>query len=248
MQQPLAEGVDGLDFQAAGRLDRAREQPPRESEPRRDRAPRRPPRRSRRQGPRRTSRVHCASVLNTRSAILAAAALVKVRQRMREGGAPPSSRRSTRCASTCVLPEPALAETQAEARGVGSARLRDARCQRNLAAAPCALMARLLRSRQAAGRRPFLDAREMIVVAETAGEFRIGARQIGRLRLRELLEQSDEFGEMLVDDIGETDILEAEFARLAALGAAELQIERADRLDAAAPRRKRRAPASPPPA
>src|SRR6266702_1081861 len=53
-------------------------------------------------------------VENTRSAILAAAALVKVMQRIFSGGTPLSNSRITRCTSTCVLPDPALAETNAE--------------------------------------------------------------------------------------------------------------------------------------
>ena len=50
-------------------------------------------------------------------AISAAATLVKVRQRIAAGSAPASSSRMTRCVSTCVLPEPALAMTQADERG-----------------------------------------------------------------------------------------------------------------------------------
>ena len=57
------------------------------------------------------------SVENTRSAMLAAAALVKVMQRIFSGGTPSSSSRITRCTSTWVLPEPALAETKADAAG-----------------------------------------------------------------------------------------------------------------------------------
>ena len=52
-----------------------------------------------------------------RVAISAAAALVKVRQRMRPGSTPASSRRSTRSVSSLVLPDPAEASTQAEAAG-----------------------------------------------------------------------------------------------------------------------------------
>ena len=63
------------------------------------------------------------SVENTRSAMLAAAALVKVMQRIFSGGTPSSSSRITRCTSTWVLPEPALAETNAEAAGIRCARL-----------------------------------------------------------------------------------------------------------------------------
>ena len=57
------------------------------------------------------------SVSKTRFAMLAAAALVKVMQRMCAGSTPSSSRRITRCASTWVLPEPALAATQADTAG-----------------------------------------------------------------------------------------------------------------------------------
>ena len=53
-------------------------------------------------------------------AMLAAAALVKVMQRIFSGGTPDNSSRITRCTSTCVLPEPALADTKADA--VGSRR------------------------------------------------------------------------------------------------------------------------------
>ncbi len=59
-------------------------------------------------------RVHLRNSSNTRFAMLAAAALVKVMQRMRAGSTPDSSSRITRCASTWVLPEPALAATKAE--------------------------------------------------------------------------------------------------------------------------------------
>src|ERR1700685_4745970 len=54
---------------------------------------------------------HWPRVENTRSAILAAAALVKMMQRIFSGGTPVSSSRITRCTSTWVLPEPAFAET-----------------------------------------------------------------------------------------------------------------------------------------
>ena len=57
------------------------------------------------------------SVVKTRSAMLAAAALVKVMQRIFSGGTSASSRRITRCTSTCVLPEPAFADTKVEAAG-----------------------------------------------------------------------------------------------------------------------------------
>ena len=54
--------------------------------------------------------------------MLAAAALVKVRQRMRPGAQPSSSSRTTRSVSTFVLPAPALADTHAEARGLAARR------------------------------------------------------------------------------------------------------------------------------
>ena len=60
-----------------------------------------------------SSVVHFDNVSKTRRDIFAAAALVKVRQRIFDGGVPASSRRITRWVSTWVLPEPALAETHA---------------------------------------------------------------------------------------------------------------------------------------
>jgi hypothetical protein len=62
------------------------------------------------------------SVSKTRRAISAAATLVKVRQRIEAGSAPARRSRITRCVSTCVLPEPAFATTQAEAPGSDAAR------------------------------------------------------------------------------------------------------------------------------
>ena len=58
--------------------------------------------------------VQSASLSNTRAAMFAAAALVKVRQRIFEGATPCRRSRTTRLASTCVLPDPALAETQTD--------------------------------------------------------------------------------------------------------------------------------------
>ena len=49
--------------------------------------------------------------------MLAAAALVKVMQRIFSGGTPSSRSRITRLTSTWVLPAPALAETNADNRG-----------------------------------------------------------------------------------------------------------------------------------
>src|SRR3984957_9952506 len=60
---------------------------------------------------------HRPRVENTRSAMLAAAALVKVMQRIFSGGTPDSSKRVTRCTSTWVLPEPAFAETNDDETG-----------------------------------------------------------------------------------------------------------------------------------
>ena len=53
----------------------------------------------------------------SRSAISAAAALVKVRHWMRDGSAPVSIRRSMRSVSSLVLPDPADAATKAETAG-----------------------------------------------------------------------------------------------------------------------------------
>ncbi len=50
-------------------------------------------------------------------AMLAAAALVKVMQRIFSGTVPASIRRMTRLTSTCVLPDPALAATKADTAG-----------------------------------------------------------------------------------------------------------------------------------
>ncbi len=79
----------------------------------------RAPVRSARRSSRRSSRsvAHWASVLLMRIDISAAAALVKVRQRMRDGWVPASIRRSTRSVSTLVLPVPAEAPTQTEHSG-----------------------------------------------------------------------------------------------------------------------------------
>ena len=57
-----------------------------------------------------------------RSAISAAAALVKVRQRIRPGSAPPSISRSSRSVSSLVLPDPAEAATKAETAGSAASR------------------------------------------------------------------------------------------------------------------------------
>ena len=164
VQQALAEGVDRLDLQPARRLQRPGEEPPRARASRR-RVGARPcsssivARRARRPA----SIVHSPSVSKTRRAISAAAILVKVRQRIAAGSAPASSRRMTRCVSTCVLPEPALAMTQAE----------DARIRRlALDARACGRSRRGAHGADQSGRRlllgrdPFGDARQMVVVAD----------------------------------------------------------------------------------
>ena len=156
MQQPFAEGVHRLDLQPAGRLDRAREQPPREGEI--------APRRLRRAGRRRSlakassSRlVHSASVLNTRSAILAAAALVKVRQRICAGGAPSSSKPQHALGQHMRLAAAGVGRHPGRSLGFGGPGLPLAQWPRESRAAR--LTARLPRRRRiAAGRRPFLDA------------------------------------------------------------------------------------------
>ncbi len=107
-------------------------------------------------------------------AILAAAALVKVMQRILAGPTPRSSRLMTRCASTCVLPEPALAETKAEVSGS--------------AASICTLMtsggngAGAFTSRAliaAAGSDHSLDPREVIVVSVVVAPHWMHQRHIG---------------------------------------------------------------------
>ena len=122
---------------------------------------------------------HFCSCSAMRLAISAAAALVKVRQRMRAGGVPSSSRRSTRSVSTLVLPVPAEAATQTDACRVGGACAALALARLDGGGdRPCSFG--VLRP---AGR-PFLDARQMGVVAEARRELGIGHGQIGGGRLR----------------------------------------------------------------
>ena len=180
VQQPRAEGVDGLHLQPARRLQRRA---------RTAAAPARaaPRRRSRRSmssivssSAASSSAIHSASRSNTRFAMLAAAALVKVMQRIFAGSTPRSSSRITRCASTWVLPEPALARHPGRDVGIGGLDLHarrtiggnDAR-RRSCAASVVA----------AAGQRPFLHAREMVVVAVCVFHIGCTSEQIGR-RLR----------------------------------------------------------------
>ena len=193
LQKPLAEGVQCLDLEPARRLDRAGEQLPRELELGRSGRRPRPISTIAAVSASSSRLVQSESVLKMRLAMLAAAALVKVRPRICAGGAPPSRSRSTRWVRTCVLPLPALADTQAEADG--SEAVACARAQRvgnDEGAAHCASPAALRRRRR---RRPFLDPGQMVVVGEAAGEFRERARQIGRIRLGERVEQRLELGE-----------------------------------------------------
>ncbi len=139
-----------------------------------------------------SSVVQCGSVSNTRFAMLAAAALVKVMQRIFSGSTPASSRLITRCASTWVLPEPALAETQAETSGSDDLALqpphggRDVGRRSHVARLPPP-------SSRAAGARPFLDAREMVVVAVMGRPHRMHERAIG---LALVLEAPGQRGEL----------------------------------------------------
>ena len=122
-QQRAAQRVDGHHAQPARQLQHLREQAPRPVEPLR----RRPARRSAPAAPPRASAssgavAQAASRSSMRAVISAAAALVKVRQRMPSGSVPPSSSRSTRSDSTRVLPVPALAVTQTEDAGSAARR------------------------------------------------------------------------------------------------------------------------------
>src|SRR5690242_7277289 len=107
--------------------------------------------------------------------ISAAAALVKVRQRIRDGWVPASIRRSTRSVSTLVLPVPAEAPTQTEHSGslarrcltLGSIGREDS---------SMTLIGRCsLHGFPAAGG-PFLDAGEMAVIGVARCPVRAGTR------------------------------------------------------------------------
>ena len=176
------------------------------------RGPRHPARRStdRRIERPSSSVVQCPSVSNTRLAMLAAAALVKVRQRIFSGATPASSRLITRCASTWVLPEPALAATQADTPGIGHLALHAQHVGRNDARRSRvddftgALPSRhSWRTRNivfgAAGRRPLLHAREMIVVAIARLPHRMHQRTI---RLVIVVEPPHQFGQLFQRAIG----------------------------------------------
>ena len=117
LQQPRAERMDGLHFQAARRFQRAGEQFSRRHAASARRAAAMPASTIAASSAASSSVTQWPSVENTRSAMLAAAALVKVMQRIFSGITPSSSSRITRCTSTWVLPDPALAETNAEEAG-----------------------------------------------------------------------------------------------------------------------------------
>ena len=169
----------------------------------------------------------------------------KARHRICAGGVRSSRSRSTRCVSTCVLPLPALAETQAEVLGF-EARACRSRSGSGMARRPAhgATPDFVL----AAGRGPFLDARKMVVVGETAGEFRERAREIGGLLAGELVEEDLEFGEMLLGEGAISSLLPAAGFSSPPLGAAEFEIERLLGFERAAAPRIRLAAASRPPA
>ena len=95
------------------------------------------------------------------------------------GATPASSRLITRCASTRVLPEPALAATHAETPGSETSPCIAAR-QRMISANLIGRYHSRARCRHlAAGRRPFLDAREVVVIAVARLPHRMHQRAIG---------------------------------------------------------------------
>src|ERR1700733_3412620 len=138
------------------------------------------------------------SVENTRSAMFAAAALVKVTQRIFSGGTPSSSRRITRCTGTCVLPEPALAETKAEAAG-SDARTCAARMASGIWRKGFTIARSPFLNPEAAGRRPLLDAGEVVIVAVTVRPHRQIER---RIRLILVVELPDQYFELSPRIIG----------------------------------------------
>ena len=136
-----------------------------------------------------SSVIQLRSRSNTRVAMLAAAALVKVRHRMRDGstppGAPSSISRMTRWASTWVLPEPALAATNTEHVGSEASACRRRTASgiwRPLIAPPV----------EAAGERPLLDAGEVVVGPVPVRPHR---EHQGAVRHRLVVEPVDEFSE-----------------------------------------------------
>src|SRR5487761_2377023 len=98
--------------------------------------------------------------------MLAAAVRGKVRHRIFPGEVPSSKIRITRCASTWVLPEPALAETQADTRGL------EAVCWARRVASGIRLAMGLILAGDIGC--PFSHPRQMRIVAVTGHKFRIG--------------------------------------------------------------------------
>src|ERR1700720_821400 len=152
-----------------------------------------------------SSVVQRPSVSNTRLAILAAAALVKVRQRIFSGATPASRRLITRCARTCVFPEPALAATQAETPGSDTLP-----CTRNTSGGM--MLGDLMRALpfryswrprnvvfRSPGARPLLHAREMVIVAIARFPHRMDQRPIG---LVIVVEAPHQFGEFFQRAVG----------------------------------------------
>src|SRR5262249_46762504 len=114
-----------------------------------------------------SSAVQRRSSSNTRFAMLAAAALVKVMQRIFAGLTPSSRSRITRCASTWVLPEPALAATHAETAGSDASictRMRSAGISRIARWIFIVYSLALCRIVRATGR-PLLHASQMVIGA-----------------------------------------------------------------------------------
>ena len=89
---------------------------------------------------------------------------------MADGRQPASSRRITRCVSTCVLPEPALAETQAERPGSDAvACFSDVQLSQAAGSAEAGLSSSsILALPVVFRRRPFGNARQMVVLAAVA--------------------------------------------------------------------------------
>src|SRR3954447_8027315 len=125
--------------------------------------------------------------------ISAAAALVKVRHRMRDGWGPASIRRSTRSVSTLVLPVPAEAPTQTEHSGSDARRCltlgsiaREARST--------TLIPRSSFNRLPATGGPFLYAGKMAVVGVARRPVRPWARPVGGGGIVESADQVSQAG------------------------------------------------------
>ena len=125
--------------------------------------------------------------------MLAAAALVKVMQRIFSGGTSLSNSRITRCTSTWVLPEPALAETNAEAPG-SEARACVARTGGGMGRGALPFL-----DSQTAGGGPFLDAGEIVVGAVAVRPHRQIERGVGLVLV---LEGADQVFQLVAGLIG----------------------------------------------